>query len=61
MNRNTATYNNLNDIINALNVNNFSELTWVGKDYSKAQLITDLKRIQTSDALDRLANNGEVL
>lgn len=47
--RNIATYNNLNDIINALSVNKFSEFTWVGKDYSKAQLIEDLKKIQASN------------
>jgi len=51
MNRSKATYSNLDDIINALNVNKFSEFTWVGKDYSKAQLIEDLKKIQASSEI----------
>ena len=44
--RNKASYSSLTEIINALQCNEHSECTWVGKDYSKAQLIEDLTEVK---------------
>lgn len=41
-----VSYDSLKDIIKALDCNPHSSQVWVGKNYSKAQLIEDLKQIQ---------------
>lgn len=45
-----SSYDTLPAIIKALSCNDHASLTWVGKNYSKAQLIEDLKSIQKIDS-----------
>lgn len=43
--RSLSSYSSLEAIIEALECNPHSSSVWVGKNYSKAQLIEDLKKI----------------
>lgn len=44
--RTNHTYSTLPEIIKALSCNNYPELTWVGNNYSKADLINDLTSLR---------------
>ena len=43
-------YNTLEDIIAALSSGKFPEMTYVGNQYTKADLIRDLKKVQQSQS-----------
>ncbi len=43
---NLASYNNLSDILKALNTNDHCDSVWVGKNYTKGQLIRDLGEVK---------------
>jgi len=45
--RNTRNYNTLKQVIDVLEKGQFPELVWVGKNYSKKDLIDDLRRIES--------------
>lgn len=47
--RQNNSYNTLEEIIEALSKNPHSENVWVGKNYSKADLIEDLKQISVNN------------
>jgi hypothetical protein len=44
--KNVRSYDTLEDIITELEKSQFPELVWVGKNYSKEELINDLRRIR---------------
>ena len=47
--RQNNSYNTLEEIIEALSKNPHSKNVWVGKNYSKADLIEDLKQISVNN------------
>jgi hypothetical protein len=51
--RNNNSYSSLEEIIVAISGNEHASLVWVGKNYSKQDLIDDLERIQ-QDMEDRV-------
>lgn len=42
--------NNIDEVLSILEAGTFQELTWVGKNYSKADLIRDLKKLKGGDS-----------
>lgn len=49
--RTTNSYSSLQEIISALKCNDFPDMTWVGKDYTKGQLIADLEEVYANSVL----------
>lgn len=55
--RNHNSYSTITEIIEALNCNDHTASTWVGKDYTKKQLIEDLTMIHRKYII--VKKNGE--
>lgn len=55
--RDKASYSNLSDIITELD-SEHADLVWVGKNYSKRDLINDLKQINKNTLNNKVCDNA---